>query len=95
MPISRREFEKGRTQDTIKARLEKLFDSGDAYTLRELGKQLYGKRRGFGEALLMGVVEAFFIKRVLEDLIEEGLVETREVETWRGTEVYYAKKQLS
>jgi len=93
MPISREEFEKGRTQDTIKARIEKLLEDGRAYTLSEIGNYLFGRPRDFGEAILKGFVDVFVIRQTLEDLMREGVVEAREVETRTGKETYYALKR--
>jgi len=93
MPISREEFEKGRTRDAIKTRIEKLLEDGQAYTLSEIGTHLFGKPRNFWEGFILGLTDTLIIKQALEELIREGIVEAREVETRYGEETYFALKR--
>jgi len=93
MPISREEFEKGRTQDTIKARIEKLLEDGRAYTVTEIENYLFGKPHDFWDAVLKGLINTFVVRQALEELMREGIVEAREVETRTGKEIYYALKR--
>lgn len=92
MPILKEEFEKGRTQDTIKARIKKLLEDGRAYTLFEMGDYLFGRPRDLRNAVLR-LVEMLVIRQALEDLMREGVIEAREVETRTGKETYYALKR--
>ena len=96
MPISRNEFGKGRTQDTIEGRIEGLLKTNrnKAYTENEIGNYLFRKARNFGEALLKGLAIGLVVKPHLDELIKKGQIEAREVETKFGKKVYYAWKSL-
>jgi hypothetical protein len=93
-PISRDEWKKGRTQNTTKARIESLLQNNrdKAFTLNEIRENLFGKPRDIWEGILQGFTSAFVVKPALEELIDEGSIEAREVETAYGKVVYYAWK---
>jgi transcription initiation factor IIE alpha subunit len=94
MPISRDEWEKGRTQDTTKARIEHLlqYNRDKAFTSDEISESLFGKPRDLPEIILLALTNTLIVKPVLEKLIEEGYIEAKEVETASGRIVYYAWK---
>jgi hypothetical protein len=54
---------------------------------------LFGKVKNFGEVLLKGLATGLVVKPILDELIEQGRIEAREVETKFGKEVYYSWKR--
>jgi len=94
MPITRDEFNKGRTRNTVKEQIEILLENNKdkAYTFQEISDYVFGKAKNFGEAILKVIANSLILENALYELIKEGKIEAKDVKTPYGKEVYYAWK---
>ena len=61
--------------------------NGRAYTLSEIGSYIYERKLTQKDILI--------IQQALKELIEEGVIEAKEVETRFGKETYYCVKKIN
>ena len=91
MPISRDEWNKGRSGDTLESIVETFLraNSGNAYAISEIVDGLYTlKYQGLGDWL--GAFATFYgVNRALETLLKEGRIKSQVVKKTNGAETFY------
>jgi hypothetical protein len=94
MPISRDEFEKGRTVQTVISMVEDLLknNSEKAYSLSEIIEEVYGKPSSIPFAILQYALNYLPITTALNDLINEGKVTRNRIQKAGRIEEYYIWK---
>ena len=94
MPISRDEFEKGRTVQTVISMVEDLLkhNSEKAYSLSEIIEEVFGKPASFPFAILQYAFNYLPITTALNDLINEGKVTRNRIQKAGRIEEYYIWK---
>ena len=91
MPISRDEWNKGRTEDTLESVVESFLrtNSGKAYAMSEIVDGLFTlKYQGLGD-WLTAFASFYGVSRALESLLKEGRIKSRVVKQTYGAETFY------
>jgi len=94
MPISRDEFEKGRTAKTITSKVEELLlnNPDKAYTVGEIIDELHGKPSSSPMIMLQYAVNFLPINAALDALINEGKVNRKSIQKEGKIEDFYIWK---
>jgi len=91
LPITREEWDKGRTQDTLESLIESFLkdNSATAFTTGEIVSALHPmKYESLGDWL--GAFSSFYgVNRALENLVKEAKIKSQVVKKPHGTETYY------
>ena len=91
MPISNNEWDVGRTNNTLEARIIKfLKENNKPFTALEIMSGLgYNKNvKDFG-TLLHGVLDMVTVQNAIDKLVREKSVESRVIQQPNGTDTYY------
>ncbi len=94
MPISRDEFEKGRTTKTITSMVEELLQNNPekAFTVGEIIDEVYGKPASTPMIMIQYAVNFLPINASLDSLINEGKVTRKRIQQAGKAEDYYIWK---
>jgi len=96
MPISNDEWNKGRTDDHLKSRIESFLreNKGEAFSVGEIINHLYQFKGEVWASFLLGIGSAFVIRNELKNLIEEDTVKSKIIENKDGSsDEYYVIKE--
>jgi hypothetical protein len=91
MPISKEEFEKGRTTKTITSMVEELLQNNAerAFTVGEIIDELYGKPSSTPMIMFQFAINFLPINAALDSLINEGKVTRKSIQQEGKIEDYY------
>lgn len=98
MPISSDEFKKGYTESTLKASIDRLLSDCTVRTQVEIQMALNADLSFTKPSDTIGwhvfdvVLTSFSFDRLLDNMISEGKLEDRYIETRKGSEKYYINK---
>ncbi len=91
MPISKDDFEKGRTTKTITSMVEELLQNNpsQAYTVGDIIDEVYGKPASTPMIMLQYAINFLPINAALDALINEGKVTRKSIQKEGKVEDYY------
>lgn len=91
MPISKDEFEKGRTAKTVMSMVEELLqrNSDKAYTVGDIIDEIHGKPASTPMIMLQYAINFLPINAALDALINEGKVTRKSIQKEGKAEDYY------
>ena len=91
MPISKDEWDGGRTSDHLKSRIESYLqqNQSQAFTVGEIIDHLYQFKGEGWASFLLNLGSAFVVQNALKELIEEGKIKSKIIEKNVGSNEYY------
>jgi len=86
MPIDADEWNKGRTDDQLKSKIESFLrkNEGQAFSAGEIINHLYQFKGEGWASFLLNLGSIFVVRNALKDLIKEETVKSKIIETPRG-----------
>lgn len=92
MPIDSNEWDKGRSNDHLKSKIEGFLrvNKGQAFSVGEITNHLYKFKKEGWAGFLLDIGSAFVVQNALKDLINESVVKSKIIEKpYGGSDEYF------